>query len=245
MRPRRTRRRRSWRRRLLVAFVGFIVLVGLGSAYVAIPVARELDRAGDVLAGPARDLGVEEIEGAREHLVSARTRLDGIVSRTLGLLPVARQSLAAARDVVGRAVPVVETAADLRGSLDSLAEADLIESGRVRLEEVLPLADDLQRQSETLAALAEAADEALGGWVLPPVWERAAELSVRADDLAATTAAAGDLVETLPAILGAEVPRRYLLLLLNNAELRGAGGILSAVGTMRAKDGRLKLARLV
>jgi hypothetical protein len=244
MRPRGSRGHRSWKRWLLVAFVGFVVLVGFGSAYVAIPVARELDRASDVLTGPARALGVEEIEGARDHLLSAEARLDGIVAKFLGLLPVARQSLGAARDVVGAAVPVVETAADLRSSLDSLAETDLIASGRVRLEELLPLAEDLRRQSETLTALAEASDGALGGWVVPPVWERAAELSARAEDLAATTGAAGELVDALPAILGEEDPRRYLLLLLNNAELRGAGGILSAVGTMRAIDGRLSLRTL-
>jgi hypothetical protein len=48
-------------------------------------------------------------------------------------------------------------------------------------------------------------------------------------------------VDIIAPMLGAEEPRRYLVILINNSELRGAGGILSGLGTLEARDGSLDL----
>ena len=63
-------------------------------------------------------------------------------------------------------------------------------------------------------------------------------------------AAASDLVSGLdatvrfvPAVLGADAPRQYLILSLNNAELRTAGGIPGAIALVRIDDGALSLVR--
>lgn len=236
--------RPRWRRRIGIAAVVAVVALAALVAYVAVPVASRLDSAAGVLAAPAGDLDDGDLAEARDDLSAARSRLDGIAAKVLGVVPIASQNLAAARSVTDAAIPALDAAAGLRDSVDSLVEADLITAGQVDTAAIASVADDLRRQSETLAEVEEAADDSLGGWLLPPVWDRVASVSTKAEDLAATTAEAADVLEHVPDLLGEEVGRRYLVLLLNNAELRGAGGILSGVGTMRAIDGRLSLRRL-
>lgn len=241
---RRPHGRPRWRRRFGIAAAAVVVLLALLSAYVAIPVASRLQSASDALAAPAGDLEDDDLSRAREDLEAAQKRLDGIAAKILSIVPVARQNLSAARSVTKAAIPAVEAAVTLRDAVDSLVEADLVTAGRVDTAAIASVGDELSRQSEALAAVEEAADDSLGGWLLPPVWDRVAGLSATAEDLAATTEEAAAVLETVPGVLGEETGRRYLVLLLNNAELRGAGGVLSGVGTMRAIDGHLSLRRL-
>ena len=244
--PRRPRWRPGTGRRRRIGYTAAAValLFALLAAYVAIPVAGRLNRAAEVLSGPAGDLDRAALADAREDLAAAEARLDGIAAKVLGIVPVARQNLATARAVTKAALPALDAAVRLRDAVDSLVEADLVTAGRVDAAAIASVADELRGQSEALAAVEEAADDSLGGWLLPPLWDRVASLSTRAEELAATTRSAADVLDHVPAILGEEVGRRYLVLLLNNAELRGAGGILSGVGTLRAIDGRLSLRAL-
>lgn len=241
---RRPRQRPRWGRRLGLAALVLVVLVAVLAAYVAIPVASRLNSAADVLAAPASELDDGDLAAVRDDLDAARSRLDGIAAKVLGVLPVAGANLGAARSVTEAAIPAVDAAAGLQDAVDALVEADLVTDGLVDTATIASVADELRRQSEALADVEEAADDSLGGWLLPPLWDRVASLSMTAEDLAGTTAEAADVLEQVPSILGQEGNRRYLVLLLNNAELRGAGGILSGVGTMRAIEGRLSLRRL-
>ncbi|RMI12576.1 DUF4012 domain-containing protein [Cellulomonas triticagri] len=50
-----------------------------------------------------------------------------------------------------------------------------------------------------------------------------------------------DLADVLPALLGADGPRTYLLLSLNPAELRAQGGIVGAVAVLQVRDGAVGL----
>lgn len=227
-----------------MAVAAVVVVLALTAAYVAVPVASRLQSAADTLAAPAGDLEDDDLSRAREDLEGARDRLDGIAAKVLSIVPVARQNLSAARSVTDAAIPAVETAVSLREAVDELVEADLVTAGQVDTAAIASVADELSRQSEALAAVEEAADDSLGGWLLPPVWDRVAELSATAEDLAATTDEAAGVLERVPSVLGEDTGRRYLVLLLNNAELRGAGGILSGIGTMRAIEGQLSLRRL-
>jgi Protein of unknown function (DUF4012) len=49
----------------------------------------------------------------------------------------------------------------------------------------------------------------------------------------------------LPALLGADGPRRYLLVVQNGAESRATGGILGGIGVLSARDGQLSLGSIV
>ncbi|MBO3096374.1 DUF4012 domain-containing protein [Cellulomonas dongxiuzhuiae] len=52
---------------------------------------------------------------------------------------------------------------------------------------------------------------------------------------------AGDVAGVLPGMLGADGPRTYLVLALNTAELRAAGGIVGTVVVVRADDGAVSV----
>lgn len=73
-----------------------------------------------------------------------------------------------------------------------------------------------------------------------------AQLSPRSQALIAQFDQALPLLQTLtagaqvaPALLGADGPRRYLLLAQNNDELRGTGGFISGVGLLTLNQGRM------
>ncbi|MDM7855451.1 DUF4012 domain-containing protein [Cellulomonas alba] len=58
-------------------------------------------------------------------------------------------------------------------------------------------------------------------------------------DAATTTATAARAVQLLPAMLGADGTRNYLVLVQNNAEPRATGGIPGVVLLLRAQDGKV------
>ncbi|MBE9940685.1 DUF4012 domain-containing protein [Cellulosimicrobium cellulans] len=65
----------------------------------------------------------------------------------------------------------------------------------------------------------------------------------RTDDLRPVVRTADRLTALAPAMLGADGPRRYLVLALNNAELRAGGGIPGALAVISADQGRVTLER--
>ncbi|WP_446220706.1 DUF4012 domain-containing protein [Micromonospora sp. IBHARD004] len=68
-------------------------------------------------------------------------------------------------------------------------------------------------------------------------------LRAEIDRLADLTGAADQAARVLPPLLGADGPRRYLLVSQNPAELRATGGMFGAYAVIRAENGRVTLAR--
>ncbi|MBI2911069.1 MAG: DUF4012 domain-containing protein, partial [Chloroflexi bacterium] len=104
----------------------------------------------------------------------------------------------------------------------------------------------LSRSRAELLQAAEAAgrlEEAiaiLGGAPLPRRLE--APLAKVRDRLPALRAALQDAAQAapfVPALLGTEGPRTYLLLLQNSTELRATGGFITAVGVLTVENGQL------
>src|SRR5690606_5789255 len=77
--------------------------------------------------------------------------------------------------------------------------------------------------------------------LVAPLAERLPGLQDVLVDATSGLRTAADVLEVLPGIVGADGPRSYLVLVLNNAELRTAGGIVGAVAVVSADDGRLGL----
>ncbi|WP_167666686.1 DUF4012 domain-containing protein [Micromonospora narathiwatensis] len=67
-------------------------------------------------------------------------------------------------------------------------------------------------------------------------------LRTELDRLAGLTAAADQGARLLPPLLGADGPRRYLLVSQNPAELRSTGGMFGAYAVLSAENGRIRLA---
>ncbi|GBC87864.1 hypothetical protein HRbin12_01882 [bacterium HR12] len=87
------------------------------------------------------------------------------------------------------------------------------------------------------AALAAVDPDGLAGPLASAVAEARAELDRRAP----TLERAADAAELLPAFLGAEGPRRYLLVAQNLSDPRGSGGHVGSHAVLTAEGGRLEL----
>ncbi len=61
------------------------------------------------------------------------------------------------------------------------------------------------------------------------------------DELRGLLSTAADAAELVPAMMGIDGPRDYLLLIQNNAEVRASGGIPGALAVLHAEDGKITL----
>ncbi|RKN40712.1 DUF4012 domain-containing protein [Micromonospora endolithica] len=68
-------------------------------------------------------------------------------------------------------------------------------------------------------------------------------LRAEIDRLAALTAAADQAARLLPPLLGADGPRRFLLVSQNPAELRATGGMFGAYAVLHTEAGRVRMGR--
>jgi hypothetical protein len=241
---------------VIVAVVVVTVLLGV-EAYRIIRVAFELqaarsavrdavslgDRGGAaVTQADARAIGAD-LARADEGLSRAREVLDG--DPLLGFLRLI-PALATQINGAARMTAAAETLTSQHGAVAHLIE---------RFVEIRGTSQGADR----LARLAAFAAEERGSIddVLNAVEEATADLSGLAhDDLVQPLAAARldilnglgpfttfaadarPLLDAAPAMLGVGAPKRYLVLALDNAELRPIGGLIAAFATVTVDDGR-------
>jgi hypothetical protein len=108
----------------------------------------------------------------------------------------------------------------------------------VPIEQVAPLVVRADRRlQDEVEGVADLDPDALAPQIGNPVEEMQEELAAAAvlSDRASRT------VQLLPAMLGAESRRDYLLLFQNNAEVRATGGIPGSFAVVTAEDGRVTL----
>ncbi|HWL49999.1 MAG TPA: DUF4012 domain-containing protein [Acidimicrobiia bacterium] len=231
----------TWRTRIFLGLIA-LGLLALGlAALLALQVAPELLGARRVLSKPVTELSTKDLGDARDHLVKAQDALDGPAGTALRFLPVARQNVDALGRVTEAMADVVEAGLTLKAKTDDFGDEPLFSGGAIDAEVLDSLAQSLEVQAQSLTDLEESLKNGRNGWLLPPLWgtfestlERVAPLAngVRNGVLAM------DLVEPM---LGVNGDRTYLVVLLNNAELRGAGGLPSGAGVLNASQGRITL----
>jgi len=229
------------KRKLILYLSAAAVLLALLALYVGVNARRELDAARGILGTSVGDLSSADILAAREHLEAADGWLSGPPAAILRLMPVARQNIQAADTIVDAGLPVLVDADSLTAARDALEAEDLVRNGRIKLEALETLSEPLGDQLDALRHLEAELKNNRSGWLLPPVWDAVDDLARRVEDLRQTAEEAEMALEILRPLLGEHGRRTYLVILLNNAELRGAGGLLSAVGTISVEDGRVQL----
>lgn len=101
-----------------------------------------------------------------------------------------------------------------------------------------PLAEAGSAAGRAATDLREVDPDDLAG----PLRPRVAEFKEQVLQLDSALRVGTTATELLPAFLGAEGERSYLLVVQNNAEVRATGGLPGSVSVLRARDGRLELA---
>ncbi|MEU4365960.1 DUF4012 domain-containing protein [Micromonospora chersina] len=147
-------------------------------------------------------------------------------------LAAVRQIAVAVDDLARLAFPTL-----LRLDLASLVPKEgKLDLGRLRgASAELSVADRaVRRNGERLRAVST--DDLVG-----QVRDAVAGLRTELDRLGELTAAADQGARLLPALLGADGPRSYLLVSQNPAELRATGGMFGAHAVLRAEGGRIRM----
>lgn len=211
----------------------------------------------------ARSLAENGVSSARQGIalarVGSRDEADLALAASASSLTEARRHLRAPIGQLGRAVPVVSQHLLKLDELSGLAsdvvasarltsgDADMAsfksEQGTVNLDEVRDLSLSLEATVRTLARAERTLAQPSEPWIVPQVAERVSSFRVEMLDADREASALLDLTRRLPAMLGGETERRYLLVLPTLAEARGSGGVIGNYGELTAVGGRLSLAK--
>jgi hypothetical protein len=211
----------------------------LTQAMDEVPAAEEALRAGDLETADATLARVQPLTA------TARTSTDGPLWSLAARLPLVGQDVrafsASAATVDDLAATVLPALAEVLAVVDGGTVA--VTDGAVDLaplEEAAPLTARAAAAFDAIDARHEAVDrEALHAEVADP-YDR---LTAATDELRPLVRTAERVTALGPAMLGADGPRRYLVLALNSAELRATGGIPGALAVVAVDGGRVTLER--
>lgn len=177
------------------------------------------------------------LEQARRHVADAERALDRLPVRVVAALPLVGRSFAAERAVAEVSREVLSAAAVAAARAPSLGTGD----GGLDLGALAGLERDLtvpvQRARRALTALESTPTGLTPRPVRDAVRQAVAALSPAVAGLEDAQAGA----QVARGLLGGQGPRRLLVALGNNAELRGSGGYVASFATGRAAGGRLSL----
>lgn len=234
-----------------LAGVGLVIVVGalvVPAALVLVTSRTSLtDGANAVEQGlAAARLGDIEtaagaFEVARSAFADASARLENPLATPGLAVPVLGPNLASLRSISDTAGELAETGAVVAtaapGSLT-------VVGGRFPLEKIRELAPDLAEAAVSLRRAQGTVDGLDQAFLLPALRDKVASFDGELRQAADEAEVAAQALAVLPEILGADGPRRYFLMVQNNAELRATGGFMGNYGELVADDGRIRLERL-
>ncbi|WP_264031348.1 DUF4012 domain-containing protein [Cellulosimicrobium sp. SH8] len=230
---------------LLVACVALLARDALAArdaltrALDEVPAAEEALRAGDVETAEAA------LDRVQPYTATARASTDGPLWSLAAHLPVYGQDVrafsAAAATVDDLAAVVLPSLTQALGAVEG--DSLTLTGDGVDLAPLTEAAPAMARAADAFddidARLARVDPDALHQEIAEPY----ATLVARTDDLRPVVRTADRLTTLGPAMLGADGPRRYLVVALNSAELRAGGGIPGALAVLTVDGGAVSLER--
>lgn len=158
-------------------------------------------------------------------------------------VPYLASNMAAARSLAAIGSDLADAGGDVAGAVQPSA-LDVV-GGRLPVEEVRAITPKLARATEVLddaeRRLQEVRDDP---YLLPKIRDAADDVHRELAKAAAEAGHATLAARLAPALFGADGPRRYLLVVQNNAESRATGGFIGNYGVLTAENGKLHVDRL-
>ncbi|MFZ4516789.1 MAG: DUF4012 domain-containing protein [Microthrixaceae bacterium] len=190
--------------------------------------------------GSGKGADTVRLERSAEAFAGAVRRTDAWWMWPSRALPVLGPNLTAVRSAAVAADDLSATAADLSSSVDftSVRRPD----GGVDLAALASFAGPADRAVGSLDRALARVNSSNSAWLLLPLRDRLTDLRGVLEDVGGNARTAALATRTLPGMLGADGPRRYLILLGNPAELRDLGGHLGNWVEVVAVDGKLTVA---
>lgn len=229
-------------RRLAIGALAILVLLLGASIYTARAIGP-LRNVEGLLSSDVATLDDGKIEEGLASLDRAHSILTSPPAWLLRLIPIARQNVIALDEVSTSVSAVLVDTQELKGISDNTLEDGLISDGVIDTKRLERLSQSLDEQEDSLRRLHATVTRRRSGWLLPPLWNKLDSLHERTGAFLETGRKASAAARIAPAMVGTQGKRDYLVLLLNNAELRGGGGVVTAIGKIGLKDGVLKVGR--
>jgi len=238
-----SRRRVAWG----VTAFAVVVLLAAGALFVAVMLAWEPSqdaaasaRGGlEAASGGSGQQAGSDLDDARRSFEEADASFSAWWVQPARAVPVLSQHLAAlqAATTSGATVTARASASADVVDLDALRYTD----GRIDVFRLRAAAPDLVATSEAVDIAVADLDEVRSPWLASPLVEQVEELRSELVAVAPDAEVAALAAQQLPTLLGADGPRRYLLLFTTPAEARGAGGFVGSWAVLQAQDGGLDL----
>ena len=246
--PNQSRRNRRWYRRAAWGVFGVAGVATAGGALSLLAarndVTRGVNSARDGLAAARRGdttAATPSFITAQRALRAAHDEVDRWYAWPARAVPVVGQHMEVVRRLTGTAAKVTETATE---TLDGAQlQSFRAEGGRLDVQRMRTFGERMVAADDALRKARTALDATTGPWLVPIIANRSRTLDAQLRDAQRTTRNAREVLSVVPTMLGADGPRRYLLVVGNPAEARGSGGVIGNFGELTAVDGKLSLAR--
>jgi hypothetical protein len=230
------------KRKVILALLIIMVVIGALTVIVAVPISKDLGAVRARLEGGSiADLDDAEVAAVRTDVNDVLDRIHSIPGKILGVIPILSSNLEAVEGVSESLLPALDTGLELRRKAERLEDEGLVDDGRIDVDGLASLRGPLAKEVAALKTLEEKVTEGRSGLNAPAVWDALTTLSTRVSEVKDDAEAFAALLDELDALLGAKSKRTYLVMLLNNAELRGSGGVMTGIGTISVNDGKLHL----
>lgn len=227
-----------------------LVLAGGWLAFRGYQAATALADAQSALPGGSAQLNASEVSAVidvlprvQRDLARARSAANDPVWRTAEHVPWAGVQLRAVRvvtealdDVMTSAAPVLDRAQGVLAARDTL-----LSNGRVNLAPFTDVAPELTRAAQVTDAAAARVQAIDTHRLVHRLAGPVGTVQHLLPKMASVLDTGSQLAALLPPMLGADGPRTYLVVALNSAELRSAGGIVGAVAAVQVDHGVVRL----
>lgn len=202
------------------------------------------ERAEEALADQELGDAADALATAHRAFDRGATRLSSPGTWPARVVPGLARNVEAARglaeasaDATGAGADLLDQLAGLSDGLATFAPRD----GRLPIEELEPLAQPLAATRDALADAEARATDTPDTWLVGELAAARDQLVHRLGTAHEAVGTAAALAEQLPAFLGGDGPRRYLVGAQNPAELRGTGGLIGAIGELTVEDGAIEV----
>ncbi|HZT67055.1 MAG TPA: DUF4012 domain-containing protein [Acidimicrobiales bacterium] len=247
---RRSRRRvqRQVRTAVLVvsaATVAFVILAVLSVAKARGPATAAVDASNAGLDAARQGhvtTAAQLLEGASAKFDEAHHYVDLWWARVGRAVPLVAQNQEALVRLTaeGHRVAAVGTAVARSADPHSLA----VHLGQVDLGAITRLGVQVRAARSAVGQAQRTMAIERGPWILPPLRDRMDRFGAKLDRLSSEEATLDAATSALPGLLGDAGPRRYLVAVVDNSELRGGGGLMADYGVLTAEGGQVSLGPL-
>ncbi|MET0928147.1 MAG: DUF4012 domain-containing protein [Aeromicrobium sp.] len=199
---------------------------------------------GEIVAGDGAG-AAKTLAALRESADTARASTDGILWDLGSHLPLLGSNISSAQTVA----EVLDTVSDeaLPPIVDVSSrlslEAFSPRGGRFDLERVEAVAPAVATADAVLTQARADLDGIDAGSLLLPLKTPVRRIQSKVDSAQSVARAGATAARLMPAMMGRDGTRRYLLLIQNNAEARATGGIAGSYAVITAKRGKLTMGR--